>query len=355
MKLHIYPQNKFQIDSSSGGQYRPMMTEAAGFAWETASSVASCGGSTEYSNLCLMQLLIALDITNNTNKASQYKPPPNGANQDTIANSLQKSKIWAILLRDDGTEVDLCNPKDVIDYFEDNIDKFVMDTMDETNRISFVNVRERHYQKPEHVDEYELYLLKKFYLTFDKQYVSTCERHIQKLKRQYKKKFSWDNVWKQCEKRYGLGRDTFSTCTDLYIQSMKDQMEMEQMFNLLHSTSNRDDGSSSSRNVENEINEHIRNLSAAAQADHMTKLSKQEIENWPSDSEEDDENVSTSEKQAAVDTKPSIIKHGKTHAELVHHYADCKSILLTNKFSIHHLTSFTLYPMYRPYLCVYRL
>ena len=94
------------------------MTEAAGFAWETASSsVASCGGgSTEYSNLCLLQLLTSLDITNNTNKASQYKPPPNGSNQDTIANSLQKAKIWAILLRDDGTEVDLSSPKDVIDY-----------------------------------------------------------------------------------------------------------------------------------------------------------------------------------------------------------------------------------------------
>ena len=223
---------------------RTKMTEAAGFAWETASSsVASVyGGFTEYSNLCLMHLLTALDITNNTNKASQYKPPPNGANQDTITNSLKEAKIWAILLRDDGTEVDLCSPKDVIDYFEDNIDKFVMDIMDEANRRRFVNVRERHYQKPKYADEYELYLLKKFYQTFDKQYVTTCEEHIQKLKRLYKKKFSWDLVWNQVERRYGLGRDTFSTCTDLYILSMmKDQREMEQMFNLLHSTSNEDD------------------------------------------------------------------------------------------------------------------
>ena len=61
-----------------------------------------------------------------------------------------------------------------------------MDIMDETNRRRFVNVRERHYQKQKYADEYELYLLKKFYVTFDKQYITTCEEHIQKLKRQEK-------------------------------------------------------------------------------------------------------------------------------------------------------------------------
>jgi len=161
-----------------------------------------------------------------------------------------------------------------------------------------VTVRERHYQQPKYANEYELYLLKKFYVTFDKQYVATCERHIQKLKRQYKKKFSWDNIWNRIEKRYGFGRDTFCTCTDLYVQSMKDQREMEQMFNVLPTTTSNRDDDSSSRNVENEINELIRNLSVAAQADHMTKASQQ----------------------------LPIIKHGKTHAELVEHYTSCKSI-----------------------------
>jgi len=300
------------------------MTEAAGFAWETASSsVASCGGSTEYSNLCLMHLLIALDITNNTNKALQYKPPPNGSKSNRIAKSLQKAKIWAILLHDDGTKVDLCNPKQVIDYFEDNIDKFVMDIMDEANRRRFVHVRERHYQQPKHANEYELYLLKKFYLTFDKQYVSTCEEHIEKLKRQYKKKFSWDNIWNRIEKRYGFGRDTFVTCTDLYIQSLKDQREMERMLNLLPTTSIKSTRDDVSRNVENEINEQIRNLSVAAQADYMKNLSEQS----KGDGRFRDGNVTPAVKQAAVDTKQSIIKHGKAHAELVHHYADCKSVL----------------------------
>ena len=41
--------------------------------------------------------------------------------------------------------------------------------------------------------------------------MDTCEAHIVRLKQSYKDKFSWDNVWKQCQTRYNANP------TDLFV------------------------------------------------------------------------------------------------------------------------------------------
>ena len=65
--------------------------------------------------------------------------------------------------------------------------------------------------------------------------MDTCEAHIVRLKQSYKDKFSWDNVWKQCQTRYNANpTDLFVAAADNARQaSTAESPPLEELTNLL--------------------------------------------------------------------------------------------------------------------------
>ena len=56
--------------------------------------------TTQYSTLCLLQLIAAADDRGETNKSKVYKALPVGSNSKDIAASLQKAKISVVFADD---------------------------------------------------------------------------------------------------------------------------------------------------------------------------------------------------------------------------------------------------------------
>lgn len=72
--------------------------------------------------------------------------------------------------------------------------------------------------------------LKEFYSIYDPKFVDTVDAHIARLKRRYKSKFSWENVWTQCQKKYGVNpRDLFLTSQDFEEMARKDADVMDRI------------------------------------------------------------------------------------------------------------------------------